>query len=124
MSDELKPCPFCGCEMEVVTVGRDWWRIKPIDGHSDECPFDAEHEWDCSQSDPDWKVMHINDWNTRHVSASKISNNTKEAHLRVNELEDKLREIAHIQINTQGNATDLHVEMYGQGVKIFELLNK
>lgn len=62
---ELKPCPFCNCEMEIVAVGRDWWRIKPVDGHEDTCPLGECHEWDCSQGDPEWKGEHISDWNKR-----------------------------------------------------------
>ena len=65
MSEELKPCPFCGCEMEIVTVGRDWWRIKPVDGHEDTCPFGESHKWDCSQQKQEWKHEHISDWNNR-----------------------------------------------------------
>ena len=62
---ELKPCPFCNCEMEIETVGRDWWRIKPVDGHEDNCPFGEHHEWDCSQQYPEWRAEHIADWNKR-----------------------------------------------------------
>jgi hypothetical protein len=65
MSDELKPCPFCNCEMEIEVIGRDWWRIKPVDGHEDACPFGEQHEWDCSQQKPEWKDEHIADWNKR-----------------------------------------------------------
>ncbi len=65
MSDKLKPCPFCDCEMEIESVGRDWWRIKPVDGHEDACPFGEQHEWDCSQQKPEWKEEHIADWNKR-----------------------------------------------------------
>lgn len=65
MSEELKPCPFCNCEMEIETVGRSWWRIKPVDGHDDLCPFGEEHEWDCSQSVS--KQVHIDDWNNQTV---------------------------------------------------------
>ncbi|AUR83721.1 hypothetical protein NVP1039O_22 [Vibrio phage 1.039.O._10N.286.55.A2] len=65
MSEELKPCPFCGCEMEIETIGRDWWRIKPVDGHEDTCPFGESHEWGCSQQSPEWKDEHIADWNNR-----------------------------------------------------------
>ncbi|AUR84047.1 hypothetical protein NVP1047O_33 [Vibrio phage 1.047.O._10N.286.55.F2] len=65
MTKELKPCPFCGCDMEIQTVGRDWWRIKPVDGHDDTCPFGENHEWDCSQQKPEWKDEHVADWNKR-----------------------------------------------------------
>ena len=54
--------------MEIETVGRSWWRIKPVDGHDDLCPFGEEHEWDCSQGNPNWKDEHITDWNTRTES--------------------------------------------------------
>lgn len=63
--EDLKNCPFCDCEMEIVSVGRDWWRIKPVDGHDDTCPFGEFHEWDCSQQKPEWKDEHIADWNKR-----------------------------------------------------------
>ncbi|CAM0105443.1 Lar-like restriction alleviation protein [Vibrio phage PS15B-6] len=63
--EDLKNCPFCDCEMEIVSVGRDWWRIKPVDGHEDACPFGEFHEWDCSQQKPEWKDEHIADWNKR-----------------------------------------------------------
>lgn len=65
---ELKPCPFCGCDMEIETVGRSWWRIKPIDGHEDLCPFGEEHEFDCSQQYS--KQEHINDWNQRMAESA------------------------------------------------------
>lgn len=51
--------------MEIETVGRDWWRIKPVYGHDDTCPFGEQHEWDCSQQKPEWKYEHIADWNKR-----------------------------------------------------------
>lgn len=29
MPNELKPCPFCGCEVEIVCIGGGWfWRHK------------------------------------------------------------------------------------------------
>lgn len=65
MNKEIKPCPFCGCEMECVDVGRDWFRIKPVDGHDDWCPFGEDHTWDCSSKDPTWRNEHIDDWNRR-----------------------------------------------------------
>lgn len=63
MSTELKPCPFCGCDMEIVNVGRDWLRVKPIVFHDDECPID-DQEFDYSLSCTKQEVIEI--WNKRH----------------------------------------------------------
>lgn len=59
---DLKSCPFCGCSMEVETIGRDWWRIKPIHGHDDLCPM-LDNEYNCGQCVP--VDEHIDDWNMR-----------------------------------------------------------
>lgn len=37
---ELKPCPFCKCEMQVKTVGRDWYRIEG--DHKETCFFELD----------------------------------------------------------------------------------
>lgn len=28
MSEELKPCPFCGSEADFITKGRSWWAVE------------------------------------------------------------------------------------------------
>ena len=61
MSD-VKGCPFCGCDMEVVAVGRDWWRVKPIVWHVDECPID-DQEFDYSFSCTKQEIIEV--WNKR-----------------------------------------------------------
>ena len=65
--EKLKPCPFCGSEMELIVIGRSWWRIQPVDGHEDLCPFGECHEFDCSQQYD--KNDHIKDWNMRYKEA-------------------------------------------------------
>lgn len=62
---ELKACPFCKCEMELKNVGRDWFRIKPVDAHEDMCVFDNDHEFDCSQAGEESQDEHIAEWNNR-----------------------------------------------------------
>lgn len=46
---KLTECPFCGCEMELKKVGRDWLRIKPVVWHDEECPLE-DRVFDYSQS--------------------------------------------------------------------------
>jgi hypothetical protein len=60
----IKPCPFCGCSMELNAVGRDWWRIEPIVWHQDECPID-EQTFDYSQSLEKQEAIEI--WNVRSL---------------------------------------------------------
>ena len=60
----IKPCPFCGCSMELNVVGRDWWRIEPIVWHQDECPSD-EQSFDYSQSLEKQEAIEI--WNVRSL---------------------------------------------------------
>lgn len=60
--NKLKPCPFCGCKMELVVIGRDWNRIKPVVWHDDECPIDGR-EFDYSQSEPSSEAIRL--WNMR-----------------------------------------------------------
>lgn len=60
---ELTPCPFCGCAMRIISVGRDWYRY---DGtHSESCPLDHATMPDFSQSKESLDSM-IADWNTRY----------------------------------------------------------
>ena len=37
--EELKTCPFCGCEVEIIKVGRDWYRLQAAICHEDDCFF-------------------------------------------------------------------------------------
>ncbi len=55
-------CPFCGCKMEMEIIGRDWYRIKPIVWHDDECPIDGSI-MDFSQSEPAEEAARL--WNMR-----------------------------------------------------------
>ena len=59
---DIKGCPFCGCDMEVISVGRDWWRVKPIVWHKDSCPID-DQEFDYSFSCERVEVIEV--WNKR-----------------------------------------------------------
>ncbi|EOW9160958.1 hypothetical protein ACN1T8_001510 [Vibrio cholerae] len=63
----LENCPFCDCKMEYISVGRSWWRIKPVDGHDNLCPFGECHEFDASKSYP--LEDHVRDWNIRAISS-------------------------------------------------------
>lgn len=59
----LKTCPFCGCEMQMVTVGRDWVRIKPIAEHQQNCIlFESQHDF---PYDGNGKVVAASSWNNR-----------------------------------------------------------
>lgn len=62
---ELKACAHCECEMEITKIGRSWWRIRPIDGHDDQCVFDCDHGIDYSQSITIEEACE--DWNTRPI---------------------------------------------------------
>ena len=137
--EELKPCPFCDCEMEIASVGRDWWRIKPVDGHEDACPFGEFHEWDCSQQKPEWKEEHIADWNKRtddrlveenaelRDSESKLVNETEDLKCRV----EDLREAISLLIRTSSNVADTinctddeRIKYMASMTKANKLLNK
>ncbi|EOX3117481.1 hypothetical protein ACPFMY_000320 [Vibrio cholerae] len=63
----LENCPFCDCKMEYISVGRSWWRIKPVDSHDNLCPFGECHEFDASKSYP--LEDHVRDWNIRAMTS-------------------------------------------------------
>jgi hypothetical protein len=59
----LKSCPFCNCDMEMTTVGRDWVRIKPICEHAHGCIlFESQHDFPYGENA---KVEAANTWNNR-----------------------------------------------------------
>ncbi|HEC0389290.1 TPA: Lar family restriction alleviation protein, partial [Pseudomonas aeruginosa] len=66
--EELKPCPFCGCSMRLVS-NHDWHRI--VGDHSAECVFlDSE-----TMMVPDiegQREIAIADWNARAVPAGHV----------------------------------------------------
>lgn len=68
MAEELKPCPFCGCSMRLVS-NHDWHRI--VGDHSAECVFlDSE-----TMMVPDiegQREIAIADWNARAVPAGHV----------------------------------------------------
>lgn len=61
---ELKPCPFCGGEASLSTVGRSWYRITA--DHEGFCILE-EHESDCPQTDEQLALL-VRDWNLRTSS--------------------------------------------------------
>lgn len=77
---ELRACPFCECEMEITKIGRSWWRIRPIDGHDDECVFDGDHGVDYSlsitieEACEDWNARPIEDKLTAELQRLKEEN--------------------------------------------------
>jgi len=60
-NNDLLPCPFCGCEMHVDPVARDWWRLY---GYHDEDCMLYEQRHDAPQTD-EQKALLIAAWNTR-----------------------------------------------------------
>ncbi len=68
MTEELKPCPFCGCSMRLES-NHDWHRI--VGDHSAECVFlDSE-----TMMIPDiegQREIAIADWNARAVPAGHV----------------------------------------------------
>ncbi len=68
MAEELKPCPFCGCSMRLVS-NHDWHKI--VGDHSAECVFlDSE-----TMMVPDIEYQReiaIADWNARAVPAGHV----------------------------------------------------
>lgn len=50
MSENLKPCPICGCELEVVNVGGGWfWRHKDCNTDNPECPIAHSKKYSTEQ---------------------------------------------------------------------------
>ena len=66
MIDELKPCPFCECQMKIES-GRypnGDKRIEPYGWHSDNCPLNNVL-W-CFYSEDGWTEEKVADaWNHR-----------------------------------------------------------
>lgn len=58
---EILPCPFCGREARLSTIGRSWYRVTAE--HTDGCILE-EHESDCPQTDDQLPLL-LRDWNTR-----------------------------------------------------------
>ncbi len=59
--DELKKCPFCGCQMTIMSIGRDWYRL--IGDHEGTCMLNYQ-EIDVPQT-TEQRLALIIEWNTR-----------------------------------------------------------
>ncbi|MFU4060415.1 Lar family restriction alleviation protein [Pseudomonas aeruginosa] len=68
MADALRPCPFCGCSMRLVS-NHDWHRI--VGDHSAECVF-LDSETMMVPDIEDQREIAIADWNTRAVPAGHV----------------------------------------------------
>ncbi|MDP5858763.1 Lar family restriction alleviation protein [Pseudomonas aeruginosa] len=68
MAEELKPCPFCGCSMRLVS-NHDWHRI--VGDHSAECVF-LDSETMMVPDIEDQREIAIADWNARAVPAGHV----------------------------------------------------
>ncbi|MGA4815922.1 Lar family restriction alleviation protein [Pseudomonas aeruginosa] len=68
MAEELKPCPFCGCSMRLVS-NHDWHRI--VGDHSAECVF-LDSETMMVPDIEDQREIAITDWNARAVPAGHV----------------------------------------------------
>lgn len=64
-SEELKPCPFCGCHMRMWS-NRDWHRI--TGEHDEQCVF-LEEETILVPATDDQRAVAIADWNRRQHRA-------------------------------------------------------
>jgi len=63
-AQSLKRCPFCNCEMQMTTIGRDWIRIKPLTEHKESCIlFGIEHDFPYDETG---KTAAANTWNDRN----------------------------------------------------------
>lgn len=67
---ELKPCPFCKCEMQVKTVGRDWYRIEG--DHKETCFFELDDNRLMVPQSDDQLAALLKDWNTRATPIPEI----------------------------------------------------
>ncbi len=68
MAEELKPCPFCGCSMRLVS-NHDWHKI--VGDHSAECVF-LDSETMMVPDIEDQREIAIADWNARAVPAGHV----------------------------------------------------
>ncbi|MFG8076942.1 Lar family restriction alleviation protein [Pseudomonas aeruginosa] len=68
MAEELKPCPFCGCSMRLVS-NHEWHRI--VGDHSAECVF-LDSETMMVPDIEDQREIAIADWNARAVPAGHV----------------------------------------------------
>ncbi|MCU9198512.1 Lar family restriction alleviation protein [Pseudomonas aeruginosa] len=68
MAEELKPCPFCGCSMRLVS-NHDWHRI--VGDHSAECVF-LDSETMMVPDIEDQREIAIADWNARAAPAGHV----------------------------------------------------
>lgn len=62
MAQELLPCPFCGCAVEVKS-NRDWHRISG--NHTEECLFHECVDFVMVPATDDQRVLAVAAWNTR-----------------------------------------------------------
>lgn len=62
---ELNPCPFCGGQMRMGSVGRDWHYIEG--DHAENCVFDADERQMMVPATDEQKALMVEDWNRRHV---------------------------------------------------------
>lgn len=67
---ELKPCPFCKCEMQVKTVGRDWYRIEG--DHKETCFFELDDNRLMVPQSDDQLAALLKDWDTRATPIPEI----------------------------------------------------
>lgn len=59
---ELRNCPYCDTEQDILKIGRDWWRIS--NEHKEHCYLDGSYPPDYSQTD-EQRIYLIDDWNDR-----------------------------------------------------------
>jgi hypothetical protein len=62
MSEELKPCPFCGGAARIES-NRDWHRLYA--NHSDDCVFDADDHALMYPAQPGYLIEIAEVWNCR-----------------------------------------------------------
>lgn len=61
MTNKLLPCPFCGRQASLSTVGRSWYRITA--DHAESCLLE-DQQFDCPQTDEQLPLL-LRDWNLR-----------------------------------------------------------